>query len=203
MSRKRTPEEILASIEEPSLDEEMDRVLAMTPEQRRAELEAAGFDLNELHAEADAWHEKMKQAGVEERKKDLVTEARAKSLRPVSRRRPVVVGLLAAALGAAAVGGAAFAYVHWREAPPPAPSPPPPTVPEPPPSSLPIAVRATTLRRQGLDACAGHMWQRCVEDLDQARELDPAGDADDAVQSARQEAAKWLGPDKPRPPKAP
>jgi len=62
MTSKRTPQEILKAIEEPpSFDEELDRVMAMTPEQRRAELEGAGFDMNELHDEADVWAARMKQ----------------------------------------------------------------------------------------------------------------------------------------------
>jgi hypothetical protein len=202
MKRTRTPEEILAAVEDPSLDEaldaEMERVLAMTPEQRHAELAAAGFDVKELHAEADVWAEKMKHTAVEDRKKDLVTEARAKSLRPPPRRRPAAV-LLAATLGAATVGGAALAYVHWGAAPSPvtAPSAPPstPTAPTPPPSALPVAARAAKYRERALAACQGHMWQPCLEDLDRARELDPAGESDPAVQAARQEAERWLTPE--------
>jgi len=51
---RRTPEETLAAIEEQAADDEMEEVLAMTPEERRAELRAAGFDLAAGDAQADA-----------------------------------------------------------------------------------------------------------------------------------------------------
>ncbi len=56
---KLSPEEILRSIEETSIDDEMDRALSMTDEERRAELLAAGYDLDELHAQADALHKRI------------------------------------------------------------------------------------------------------------------------------------------------
>ncbi len=54
---KLTPEELLRSIDEfpddASMDEDMEAILAMTPEQIRSELEAAGYTREELDAEAD------------------------------------------------------------------------------------------------------------------------------------------------------
>jgi hypothetical protein len=58
---KRNPEDVLKDIEDSEvddkIDQEIDRVLAMTPEERRKELEAAGFDINEVHAQADQLYE--------------------------------------------------------------------------------------------------------------------------------------------------
>ena len=51
---KRTPEETLAAIESQAADDDMDEVLAMTPEERDRELAAAGFDLAAVDAKADA-----------------------------------------------------------------------------------------------------------------------------------------------------
>jgi len=56
---KLTPEELLRAIDafpdDPLVDEDMERVLAMTPEEVRAELEADGFSRAELDAKADAF----------------------------------------------------------------------------------------------------------------------------------------------------
>jgi hypothetical protein len=38
-------------------------------------------------------------------------------------------------------------------------------------------------------------WSRCEELLDEAKSLDPAGDADDRVQQARREISAVLHPD--------
>jgi hypothetical protein len=162
MSTKRSPEEILKSIDEPDVDDELERVLAMTPEERRAELEAAGVDVQELHARAEAWSQKAKGHAVEHRKKGPVDEGRAPSLHPARSRR--VYALLAAtSLAAVAVAVAIYAYVVGSTSPEPAPPALPTpsgstTAPEPPPSSLPIAMQAAAYRRQGLAACGGHLW---------------------------------------------
>ncbi len=79
---KRTPEEILRSIEESSVDDEIERVLAMSPAERDAELVAAGYDLKALDAQADAL-----------RPKPPVVQA-------AHRFRPRAVFLLAAAMSA-------------------------------------------------------------------------------------------------------
>ncbi len=54
----RSASELWAALEDMTLeneiDAEMDAVLAMTPEERRHELVDAGFDLEEVHAQADA-----------------------------------------------------------------------------------------------------------------------------------------------------
>src|SRR5260370_19746837 len=61
---KRTPQQVLDAIDawedEDEVDEEMERVLAMTPEEIDRDLEAHGIDLQAEHAKADAWLAKAK-----------------------------------------------------------------------------------------------------------------------------------------------
>jgi DNA-directed RNA polymerase specialized sigma24 family protein len=68
--------------------------------------------------------------------------------------------------------------------------------------------RAEPMRRLALEKCASDDWKPCLEGLDQARRLDPAGDARPDVQSARRAAAKALStpplvPDDVAPPPVP
>jgi hypothetical protein len=51
---KRTYKEIWQTLEGQAVDDEFEAVLAMTPEERRRELFAAGFDLADVRARADA-----------------------------------------------------------------------------------------------------------------------------------------------------
>lgn len=66
----------------------------------------------------------------------------------------------------------------------PAPLPEPPSAPE----------RAAALRREALEACAEERWQPCLDQLDEARRLDPAGEAATEVQRARERANRGLAP---------
>ena len=52
--------------------------------------------------------------------------------------------------------------------------------------------RAAPMRRLALEKCATGEWKPCVDGLDEARRLDPAGDARPDVQQARQAAGKAL-----------
>jgi DNA-directed RNA polymerase specialized sigma24 family protein len=79
----------------------------------------------------------------------------------------------------------------------PTPAPEAEHVPAPPPSSIPVP--AEDLRQRALQDCEKGRWQECVEALDEARRLDPAGDALPAVQAARGRARDALTP----PPLAP
>ena len=78
----------------------------------------------------------------------------------------------------------------------PAPLAPSPTAPLAPQSPL---DRAKEIRRVALHECGRNEWQPCVDGLDSAKALDAAGDAAEAVQKARREAAKALSP-APTPP---
>ena len=48
--------------------------------------------------------------------------------------------------------------------------------------------RARALRKEGMEACAAERWEVCLARLDEAGEMDPAGDAEEAVQAARARA---------------
>jgi DNA-directed RNA polymerase specialized sigma24 family protein len=61
------------------------------------------------------------------------------------------------------------------------------------------ADRARPIRDQALAACDRAEWIACVEGLDRARALDPAGDADERVQKARAAAESALQPPTPAP----
>ena len=50
------------------------------------------------------------------------------------------------------------------------------------------------MRRDGLDRCGRADWRGCLEKLDEAKRLDPAGDARPEVQRAREGAQKALAP---------
>jgi DNA-directed RNA polymerase specialized sigma24 family protein len=52
--------------------------------------------------------------------------------------------------------------------------------------------RAEPVRRLAMEKCANADWKNCLDGLDEARRLDPAGDKAPAVQQARQAAQKAL-----------
>ena len=112
MSSKRSAEDILAVIESSDIDDAAERALAMTPEERRKELEAAGYTEEELAAKAAFWHERMGQPV------QLVAEARDASHPATSRRTATVVLLVAAvAVGAILLALLLFPRLMTPEAP--------------------------------------------------------------------------------------
>jgi hypothetical protein len=62
-------------------------------------------------------------------------------------------------------------------------------VPEPTPQE-----RAADLRRDAFEKCDAGQWQECLDGLDRAQGLDPAGDSNPAVQEKRDEAQRALHP---------
>ncbi|MBX3217202.1 MAG: sigma-70 family RNA polymerase sigma factor [Labilithrix sp.] len=52
--------------------------------------------------------------------------------------------------------------------------------------------RAAELRKLGIERCLAAEWKECVDKLDAARSLDPAGDARPEVQKARENANRAL-----------
>lgn len=201
MTSNRTPEEILKAIEDSAFDEEHDRVMAMTPEQRRAELQGAGFDMEELHAEADAWAARMKQEPDDAPSPEVPVLAVAavaqaavrRAAERHRRRRPVpLVAWLAAAATATVVGGALYAALHRTPGPTIGPVPPEPTSPAPLPSAVPDLVAAIELRRLAAAACDAQQWSACLTHLDEARAVDPDGDATPSVKTLRDRAIQQL-----------
>ena len=54
--------------------------------------------------------------------------------------------------------------------------------------------RAAALRAAASGSCAASQWKVCLDRLDDARDLDPAGDSDPAVQALREEIRRGLQP---------
>jgi hypothetical protein len=55
------------------------------------------------------------------------------------------------------------------------------------------AERAARLRARGLEECGAGRYRECVEALDGARGIDPAGDGEERVKEARRVAEEALG----------
>ena len=107
----------------------------------------------------------------------------------VSRMRRWMKERWAAELAAVAVV-VVLALIAWRLLREPEPTALP--VPHPVPEVDPRIVDGQRLRAEALRACAEEAWDRCVEGLDEAARLDPAGDEAEAVGGARQRAAEAL-----------
>lgn len=60
------------------------------------------------------------------------------------------------------------------------------------PTIAPLDPRAEQLRKDGLDLCGKAQWKDCLDKLDDAKRLDPAGDTRPEVKRARDDAAKAL-----------
>jgi len=124
-------------------------------------------------------------------------------LRAVSRLREQLRTAYKALLLLVAIGSLTWALV-WKhgvdDTAKPGPKPTPTVVapegPAPAPSQAPEPT-ASDLRTKAFDECAAHDWNACLADLDLARSIDPAGEADPAVKAAREAATDGLG-GKPR-----
>jgi hypothetical protein len=160
---KLTATELWDALDDATIDAEIESALAKTPEEHRRDLVAAGFNLDEVNAKADALFA------------SLQPPAPVSAARPW-RRRPAVVVPIALALAAA------VALVVEAE------RPPPPVAHAPPPETS--AERAVSLRREAGEACGQQKWQACLEDLDEARALDVAGDQAPEIQALRRAAAE-------------
>jgi hypothetical protein len=188
--RTRTPEEIWASLEKEAKDDAAERVAAeRTPQEVAARLAAAGFDVEAEKAEAAGFREEMARSAAARRARIADAQRRSQP----RRRRPMVVWLVAAALGVAAGGGLIYALTRPGV---PLPAPPGPSAP-PPPSSSPGSESAPLiapeeLRRQAFRACAESRWDACLDLFDRAAKQDPAGDRAPEVQAARRGAEKGM-----------
>jgi hypothetical protein len=196
----RSPEEILKAIEDAEFDVVVEQVLAMSPEERRRELEENGVDVEALRAEADAFYARLHEddrveptahrPDAEVRSGEAFAVWEAGGSAPVGGRiGPRWAALLAAALGAAAIGATAALpalLVKRDEGPSPHESQSSATASQPP------SVRQ--LRERATSECRHRKWQECVDDLTAARTLDPAGDADERVQAIWRDALEGLDP---------
>ncbi|MDP9000393.1 MAG: hypothetical protein M3O46_09805 [Myxococcota bacterium] len=171
--RKLTPEKLLDAIEEADAADEAERILALSDEALDQELAAEGFDPKAVRRRGQDLAKQAMRASKEEAP---AGEAPWATVVPVAPRRPIArrwVMLLAAAL----VGGGGLVVVGLLKLHPPvvndvetAPTP---------------NLSPQNLRLRAFDACDHQQWQVCIDLLSAARDMDPAGDADEHVQAAR------------------
>jgi hypothetical protein len=181
---KRSATDLWDALNDATVDAELERVLAMTPEERRRELVATGVDLDQVRARADAVVASIPGVPADASSPAVahpppVTLAPHRASRatgvPLKRLRPTIV----VSLGLAAAAGLALVIATA--------SMPAPVVGPQPPTHTP-ASRAESLRRDAREACGKRTWQTCLDKLDQARTIDPAGDEAPAVQALRRSA---------------
>src|SRR5260370_33242573 len=83
LMEKRTAKDVLDTIDawedDDAIDAEMERVLAMTREEREAELRAAGYDVEAEKAKARAWHEMAKRGDVTELRRLAIARLRERT----------------------------------------------------------------------------------------------------------------------------
>jgi hypothetical protein len=172
-------------------ESEIDEAASVSVEQAERELAAAGFDVKAERANAAAFLDELEG-------KPAQPPASAPAAAPRRRRpRPAVLWLAAAAT-ATATGGLLYAALHNpTPAPSPAPSS-PPTTPStsPTPSTPPLIASAspTDLRLQARAALDAGRPVDCLSLLEQARALDPAGDAAPDVTKLRAAAVRAMKP---------
>jgi len=162
-------DDLLARIEEQEEKDDAERILAMSDEELDAELAAGGYDPQAVRAKGRALGAQIESAA-----------------RRARLRRGAAVGAVATAVIAIATAW----YLSRRSAPPSivpepilSPSPSPTPTPSPGPKEL---------RLEAMTACDRKEWQRCVQLLERAQALDPAGDLAPDVKAARDRAARGL-----------
>jgi hypothetical protein len=168
------------------VDAEMERVLAMTPEEREAELHAAGIDVEAERAKAREWREKAERGEIPEANthsaEPPATNGKAVSagsLVPIDRARKRRVGWAVGLAMAATIGGVYATSVSSltgggdkvRKTP---------------------AADASEMRQRAAEACGRSKWSDCLQDLDDADRLDPAGANEPGVQELRRAAQAGL-----------
>ena len=158
---KLTATELWDALDDATTDAEIESALERTPEEHRRDLVAAGFNLDEVNAKADALFA------------SLQPPAPVSAARPWRPRAAVLVPI------ALALAAAVALVVEAQRSPPPVASPP---------RSETSAERAVSLRREAGEACGQQKWQACLEDLDEARALDAAGDQAPEIQALRRAA---------------
>jgi hypothetical protein len=188
--RKPTATETMRALETMSEDDEaereMHRIIALPPEQLDRELAEAGIDPAQSRARGEAIALKAAR---------LAAEGKAQPPRRLfSRGASLLLAAAMAALFTWTAGPTIARWVHPREIGPDNPTP----------EWLAqehARVQVLSLRAAAHDDCAASRWASCLQKLDDARTLDPAGDDDPAVQADRRAAAQALAP--PPPPVAP
>jgi hypothetical protein len=192
---KRTASELWDALDEATVDAELESALEKTPEENRRELVEAGYDLDQVHAKADAFFASLP-AEAPPAPAPSPAEAPSAPTAPTAAAGPPAATAppatpaprvrrmrLAVVVPTALALAAGVALAIQASSPPVVTSPPPETPVE----------HAATLRREARHACESRSWKTCLDKLDEARVLDPSGNETPEVQSLRHAAAEGAG----------
>jgi len=172
---KRTIREVWDMLVDEAGEEEIERAASVTVEQASKELAAAGFDVAAERKEAAAFLKDLRSGAAPVAPVPAPQPPKPlRSERPPKPRRALTAWLSAA--GGAAAAGAVFYAIQMGTA----------TVGAGDPST------ARELRRAAMAACDQQRWAECLAGLDEARALDPKGDAEPAVAAARERAVRSI-----------
>jgi hypothetical protein len=193
---KRTAKEHWDALDEATVDAVIESELAMTPEERREALIKDGYDIAALEAKADAFFASRSKKAAETASPAAASPAApptaspkepsaaepAPVLAPVVpiRARKAWAPWLAAAAAVAVVGGGIGINAMLT----------------PQPVGAAPTDRDLAEGRRGAAAenCAQKDWTTCRDLLDEAAQLDPAGDSEPRVKKLREEIAAGLVP---------
>jgi hypothetical protein len=167
-------------VEGAMLEDEIERLAALTPEQRREELKKAGVEPGAGRAIAEraiAEVDATEKAAGKPAKGEVVSLDAARA-----RKRGPLWALMAVAASVLLVAGMGYELRPDIEAyfqPAPTATGPSPRTPSP------AEMRAASIRAQAYAMCDTHQWDACELDLDKAAEIDRPGDTDPKVVRAR------------------
>jgi hypothetical protein len=187
---KRTAKELWDALDEATLDAEIESALAMTPEEHRQALIENGYDIDALHADADALFASLPEkvaAAASPAVSPTAAPKEPSASEPVRPLAPVVplrarkawTLWLAAAAAIAVVGGGIG--INAALTPSPVGSPPPPKDP-------------ASLRDAAQIDCDARRWEMCRERLDEAARAERAGEREARVVKMREGIEAGLAP---------
>ena len=206
------PEQLWQSLVDEAGEDEIALAASMSVAQAAGELRELGFDVEAERARAETFLdgferiERVDRAPAEPLPTRPAAAAPDAPPRLAVRRRPAPTVLWLAAAATVAVGGAA-AYTALHEGEAPAPAPPSPSSTAAPSSSTPTAppspsapvpelvgLSAAELRARAAVACKAGRGLECLELLDQAADVDPAGDKNPEIRTLRRKAVSLSDP---------
>jgi hypothetical protein len=213
---KLTDKELWDALDKVTAESELEDAFEKTHEEHVRSLEAQGFDIEKLNAQADALFDQVEAtrapapaaahepepapahepetAPAHENASVTHESAAAPAYAPEpppARVRPLSRRPLYAVPSALAVAAGVLLILHGLKKPP---------IPIGPDVIAPEVAQAITVRRQALAACNAMEWRKCLDDLNQARTLDPAGDAATEPRNLRATAEQGLRDMPPEPP---
>jgi hypothetical protein len=182
---RRTAKELWDALDQATLDAELESELAMTPEERRQDLVKAGYDVDALDAEADAFFASLP-AMVAPTAAPAASPPAAPDApqAPVQPLAPVVPIRARKAWTTWVLAAAALAVVGIGIK---AAIPPPPVFSPPPPKE-----EAAWLRNEAQLDCDAERWKPCQRRLDDAAQVDPSGEGEARVVKMRAAIAAGL-----------